>query len=190
MLKPEHIKVPVLPPNAHLRQRLPRRRLGAGAGRRQMERVRHHAARRRPAPLQRDQAHGRRHLAADADPDAARTGARRPGDAHGVPDHSAARRLRTDRSRTRAVRSRWRRWACGRTSISRKSKARGRGSTAQRGADRELSEHCQISDTSPPPWRSSRPASSSSSSTVRTIAGEVPAIRIRSSSRSGLVRAD
>ena len=27
------------------------------------------------------------------------------------------------------------------------------------------------SDTSPPPWRSSRPASSSSSSTVRTIAG-------------------
>src|ERR1700686_4153190 len=58
---------------------------------------------------------------------------------------------------------------------------RGRGSTgATSRADR------QISDPSPPPWRSSRPASSSSSSTVRTMAGVVPAIRIRSSSRSGV----
>ena len=37
------------------------------------------------------------------------------------------------------------------------------------------------SDTRPPPWRSSRPAISSSSSTVRTIAGEVRDSRTRSS---------
>src|ERR1700674_2909923 len=35
----------------------------------------------------------------------------------------------------------------------------------------------KINDTSPPPWRSRRPASSSSRSTVRTIAGEASAIR-------------
>jgi hypothetical protein len=52
-----------------------------------------------------------------------------------------------------------------------------------------ISTYCcfrsQSSDTSPPPWRSSRPASSSSSSTVRTMAGEAPDIRTRSSIESG-----
>src|SRR5882724_4178329 len=55
------------------RKRLPRRRVDPGAGRRQMERVRDHAARRRAAALQRIEADGRRHLAADADADIART---------------------------------------------------------------------------------------------------------------------
>ena len=42
------------------------------------------------------------------------------------------------------------------------------------------------SDTRPPPWRSSRPAISSSSSTVRTTAGEVRDSRTRSSSATGV----
>src|SRR4029079_10951140 len=46
-----------------------------------MERPDHQLARRRPAPLQRDQAHGGRHLAAHAHPDAARARAGRIGDA-------------------------------------------------------------------------------------------------------------
>ena len=42
------------------------------------------------------------------------------------------------------------------------------------------------SDTRPPPWRSSRPAISSSNSTVRTIAGEVRDSRTRSSIATGV----
>src|SRR3974390_609755 len=44
----------------------------------------------------------------------------------------------------------------------------------------------QVSDTSPPPWRSSFPASSSSSRTVRTTEGVVSDKRIRSSIDTGL----
>jgi len=42
------------------------------------------------------------------------------------------------------------------------------------------------SDTKAPPWRSMRPASSSSSSTVRTIAAEAPESRMRSSVGTGV----
>src|SRR5690606_7424138 len=42
------------------------------------------------------------------------------------------------------------------------------------------------SDTRPPPWRSSRPAISSSKSTVRTIAGRAHDNRTRSSSEAGV----
>src|SRR5262249_51933187 len=42
------------------------------------------------------------------------------------------------------------------------------------------------SDTRAPPWRSSRPASSSSSKTTRTIAGELPDNRTRSSIGTGV----
>src|SRR5262245_46854599 len=47
----------------------------------------------------------REHFAADADLDAEMSGARRPGDAHGLPDHSAARRLRADEARTFVARA-------------------------------------------------------------------------------------
>src|SRR3984893_12746103 len=42
----------------------------------------------------------RQHFATDADLDAEISRARRPGDAHGLPDHSATRRLRADKART------------------------------------------------------------------------------------------
>src|SRR2546426_78346 len=42
----------------------------------------------------------RQHFATDADLDAKVSGAGRPGDAHGLPDHSATRRLCADEART------------------------------------------------------------------------------------------
>src|ERR1700732_3624091 len=52
--------------------------------------------------------------------------------------------------------------------------------------EKDAAKYLYRSDTSPPPCRSSRPASSSSSSTVRTTAGEASAKRIRSSSEIGV----
>src|SRR6516165_6548927 len=48
----------------------------------------------------------RQHFTTDADLDAQMPGARRPGDAHGLPDHSATRRLRADEARTFPARAR------------------------------------------------------------------------------------
>src|SRR5262249_57147056 len=47
----------------------------------------------------------RQHRAADADLEAARRRTRRAGDAHGLPDHSAPRRLRIDQAGTFAARA-------------------------------------------------------------------------------------
>ena len=49
-----------------------------------------------PAPLQRNQTSGGRHFATHADPDAARPGARRPGDAHGDGEYAAQSGLCAD----------------------------------------------------------------------------------------------
>jgi hypothetical protein len=43
-----------------------------------------------------------------------------------------------------------------------------------------------VSDTNPPPWRSSRPAISNSNSTIRTIRGDVADMRIKSSIRTAV----
>src|SRR5215475_5802381 len=48
----------------------------------------------------------RQHFTTDADLDAQMSGARRAGDAHGLPDHSATRRLRADEARTFPARTR------------------------------------------------------------------------------------
>jgi hypothetical protein len=48
----------------------------------------------------------RQHFTTDADLDAQMSGAGRPGDAHGLPDHSATRRLRPDEARTFPARAR------------------------------------------------------------------------------------
>src|SRR5262249_48456050 len=62
-------------------------------------------ARRRAKTVQRDPPRARQHFATDADLDAAGAGARRPGHAHGVPHHSAPRRLRVDEARTFVARA-------------------------------------------------------------------------------------
>src|ERR1700674_6082309 len=80
------------------RRRLPHHRLHPGARRRQVDRADRRPARRWPEALQRDQADGRRHFTEDADLHAAGIGARRPGDADGVPHHAAARGLRIDQA--------------------------------------------------------------------------------------------
>src|SRR5262245_22086555 len=48
----------------------------------------------------------RQHFTTDADLDAQMSGARRAGDAHGLPYHSATRRLRADEARTFPARTR------------------------------------------------------------------------------------
>src|SRR5690349_14783761 len=70
-----------------------------------MERAGDHDAGGWPAPLQRAEAHDWRHLAADADADLARPGARRPRHAHRLSNHSAAGGLRTYRARPRTIRT-------------------------------------------------------------------------------------
>src|SRR5215467_3475585 len=61
---------------------------------------------RRAETVQRAAPCTRQHFATDADLDAAMSGARRPGDAHGLTDHSATRRLRADEARTFIARAR------------------------------------------------------------------------------------
>src|SRR5262249_575812 len=61
---------------------------------------------RRAETVQRAAPCARQHFTTDADLDAEMSGARRPGDAHGLPDHSAARRLRADEARTFVARAR------------------------------------------------------------------------------------
>src|SRR5215471_11151539 len=96
---PEHMIVPARQAIPHLsRSGLPGAGIGAGADRRQMERARDRAARRRPAAIQRVEAEARRHLAADAEAHGARPGARRARHADDISDHSAARRLRADQA--------------------------------------------------------------------------------------------
>ena len=56
----------------------------------------------------------------------------------------------------------------------------------RRAADLAVGHRPHSSDTSPPPWRSSRPAISSSRSTMRTIAGEDCDSRTRSSMPTGV----
>src|SRR4029077_12228956 len=74
-----------------------------GAGRRQVDRADRRPAGRWPQALQRDQADGRRHFPEDAELHAARTGARRAGDANCLPEHAAAGGLRTDQARQHLV---------------------------------------------------------------------------------------
>src|SRR3984893_11894625 len=85
------------------RRRLPYHQLHPGARRRQVDRADRRPARRWPKAFQRDQADGRRYLAEDAYLHAAGIGARRPGDADGLPHHAAARRLRIDQARRHLV---------------------------------------------------------------------------------------
>ena len=129
-----------------------------------------------PQALQRDQAHDRRHLAADADADAARAGARRPGHANGLPDDSAARRLRADRSRPRPVEAGEGARQMGDRASDEIESARGRNFDGR-------NEARSARSATPARRRGARagPASSSSAAPVRTIAGEAPDIRIRSS---------
>src|ERR1700737_3144673 len=81
------------------RRKLPHHRLHLGARRRQVDRADRRPARRWPKALQRDQANGRRYFTEDADLHVAGIGARRPGDADGVPHHAAACGLRIDQAR-------------------------------------------------------------------------------------------
>src|SRR5215203_568998 len=59
----------------------------------------------RPEALQRDPPRARQHLAADADADAARPGARWARHPHHVPDRTTPRRLRIDQARTLSART-------------------------------------------------------------------------------------
>ena len=59
----------------------------------------------RAEALQRNPPRARQHLAADADADVARAGARRARDPHRIPDHPAAGRIRVDQARPLAARA-------------------------------------------------------------------------------------
>src|SRR6516165_1549603 len=71
-----------------------------------MDGARGQHAGRRAKTVQRAAPGARQHFATDADLDAEVSGAGRPGDAHGLPDHSAARRLCADKARTFIARAR------------------------------------------------------------------------------------
>src|SRR6185503_650692 len=84
---------------------MPVRERGLGPRRRQMDGPDRLAARQRPQTLQRAAALGPRDLAQDAGDNLTQHGARRVLYADGVPDDSAARRIRTDKARARASRA-------------------------------------------------------------------------------------
>src|SRR6516162_6036050 len=71
-----------------------------------MDGARGQHAGRRAKTVQRAAPGARQHFATDADLDAEISGAGRPGDTHGLPDHSATRRLRADEARTFLARAR------------------------------------------------------------------------------------
>ena len=132
----------------HSHRRMPPGQRASGAHRRQMERACRDPSRRRPAALQRAPENDRRHLAEDADDDAAEPRARRFRDPHRVPDDAAERRLRADRARPRSCLFRSARSPTGRARTSRAWTQRAaqfdRQQTAKGTEPRLARPHCQI----------------------------------------------